>query len=239
MALDTWSLAHQFTNQGPTGDLELKPLRVDREVPEEVIRAEWDTACEPISESLSSAFGRGVILSVENREGEGRDLRCIVTAPDGARYRSVRRIEGLRVGPSSSDSFHWPGEFEPKPQAAWTPGYYAYAWSGDTGDIVDDRSEVLAQRFFHVDENEIITSHRAVAARGASPERWRATYELRRDPKFGPGATLSIHSTGDKFGHFMCQVTNPAGAVATSAPRTGGYLIPAIARTEATVHYPG
>lgn len=43
---------------GPTGHLELKPLRADREVPEEVIRAEWDAGCEPVSDSLSSAFGR-------------------------------------------------------------------------------------------------------------------------------------------------------------------------------------
>lgn len=94
----------------------MKSLRADREVPQEVIRAEWDAACEPISESLSSAFGRGVILSIENMEGEERDLRCIVTAHDGTKYRSARRIEGFRVGPSLSDSFHWPEEFEPKPR---------------------------------------------------------------------------------------------------------------------------
>jgi hypothetical protein len=119
------------------------------------------------------------------------------------------------------------------------PGYYTYAWSGDTGDIVDDRSEVLAQRFFHVDENEIITCHQTTAPHGASRQRWRATYDLRRDRKFGPGVTLSVRSTGEQFGHFICRVTNPAGAVATFAPRTGGYLIPAIARREAAAHYPG
>jgi hypothetical protein len=83
-----------------------------------------------------------------------------VTDPDGTRYRSVRRLEGFRSGPSSKDRFHWPGEFEPKPQTPWIPGYYSYAWSGDTGNIADDRSEVLARRFFYVDEDEIITCHR-------------------------------------------------------------------------------
>lgn len=68
---------------------------------------------------------------------------------------------------------------------------------------------------------------------------WIATYEFRRDPKYGPGATLRISSAGETYGHFRCRVTNPSGEVAEAAPRTGGILIPAIARNNAAVHYPG
>ena len=157
-----------------------------------------------------------------------------VTGPPGGSAKSTMR---MLVARSSRDTFHWPGEFEPKPETPWGPGYYSYAWSGDTGDIADDRSEILARRFFYVDEDEIITCHREVAAQAPGGQ-WRATYELRRDPKYGPGVTLSIRSRGETFGHFRCRVTNPRGAVATAAPRTGGYIIRAIARTEVTVHYP-
>lgn len=224
---------------GPVGHLRLKPLRGNPVVPEESTRAEWDATCEPVSESLGGPFDRGVRLSIENKEGEERDLRCIVTAPDGTRYRSSRRV--FLPGPTSGDSFHWPGEFQPKPKVPWATGYYSYAWSGDTGDIVDDRSEILSRRFFYVDEDEIITCDKEVPSSLATPEaaqpRWRATYQLRRDPKHGPGATLRVASTGETFGHFRCRVTNPRGEVAEAAPRTG-VLIP-VAQTESVVHYPG
>jgi hypothetical protein len=116
--------------------------------------------CKPTSESLAKPFGRGVRLSIETREGEERDLRCIVTAPDGTRYRSVRRLDGFRISPTTKDTYHWPGEFEPKPRLPWAPGYYSYVWSGDTANIADDRSEILARQFFYVDEAEVITCHR-------------------------------------------------------------------------------
>lgn len=130
------------------------------EAPEVFVRAGWKSVCEPVSESLAKPFGRGVRLAIETREGEERDLRCIVTAPDGTRYRSVRCLDGFRISPTSSDMYHWPGEFEPKPRLPWAPGYYPYIWSGDTADIADDRSEILARQFFYVDEAEVITCHR-------------------------------------------------------------------------------
>lgn len=218
------------------GDLTARPLRANPEVAEEVIKAAWDATCEPASETSSEPFGRGVVLSIEGKEVDERDLRCVVTAPDGARYESTRRVDGFRF-PSSDDTPHWPGEFRPKPQEPWAPGHYSYTWIGDTPDIIATRSEVLARRFFHVNDDGIITCHGEVAP--SEERRWTATHELRRDPKYGPGATLSIRSTGEKFGHFICRVTNPTGAVVTASPRTGGYLIPAVARTEAAVHYPG
>jgi hypothetical protein len=139
------------------------PGRAARNLIDEIARVDWDAQCRPVSESLGGAFGRGVRLAIEGRQGEQRDLRCIVTGPDGTRYRSVRRVTGFGSGPSSREAFHWPGEFEPKPGTPWTPGNYSYSWSGDTGSIEDNRSEVLARRFFYVDEDETIACHGEVA----------------------------------------------------------------------------
>jgi hypothetical protein len=144
---------------GSVGHLTLKPLRANPDVPEELVRAEWNTTCQRVADSTSHPFGRGVVLSLEGTEGEEFDLRCVVSAPDGTRFESTRRIEGFR-GAGSSDTRHWPGEFRPKAQEPWAPGYYAYAWIGDKPDILDAESEVLARRFFHIDRDGIITCHR-------------------------------------------------------------------------------
>lgn len=140
------------TKLRPTKHPAAKSIQVNNGVPEEIVRAEWDATCEPVSESLGGPFGRGVRLSIESKEGEKRDLRCVVTAPDGTRYRSVRRLEGFRSGSSSRDRFHWPGEFESKPQTPWTPGYYSYAWSGLTGVGPGDAQVLLARITFDLPE---------------------------------------------------------------------------------------
>ena len=129
----------------------------DTAVPEGFVLSGWNATCRSVSGSLGGPFGRGVRLSIENNADEERDLRCIVTGSDGTRYRSVQRLSGFTSSPSSRDSFHWPGEFDPKPETPWMPGSYSYVWSGDTGDIADDESEALARQYFRVDENEIIT----------------------------------------------------------------------------------
>jgi len=130
----------------------------DTAVPEGFALSGWNVTCRPVSAPLGGPFGRGVRISIKNDADEKHDLRCMVTGPDGTRYRSVQRLGGFRFSPSSGDSFHRPGEFEPKPETPWIPGSYSYVWSGDTGDIADDESEVLARQYFRVDENEIITS---------------------------------------------------------------------------------
>lgn len=187
---------------GPRGDLSVRPIRRDQSVPQEEINAQWDATCEFVPASLNQAFGRGVRLSLQAKEGQSaRDLRCVVTDPGGARHENVQRHPGLQ-GARTHDSYHFPGEFRSAPEAPWPVGYYRYVWTGDHADLGEDsRTEVLARRFFHVDVDGKVTCHLEVGGQeGAGALRAPPAMRPQRTWRLRPGGrTLMSISENTPF----------------------------------------
>lgn len=95
------------------------------------VREGWQPTFQSV---IEKPFGEGIRFRIQGPRADGFDnLRCAITGPFPERpkaeenQRIIAKAEGLA---SEEASFHYPGEFNPKPDDATAEGSYVVRWSG-------------------------------------------------------------------------------------------------------------